>query len=244
MRALIFAAATLFLSASALAQEGPSEEIVVTAARYHDAYQSFVVPNVSQVRRADFAVQDLTITSDTRDATARRQELRQALQSLTRYADRNAAISVALVQEDADETGASRVVNFSVEKAMASLRNAGRPDTEQVALAIRTRVTAADNLDAVEERFNAFARAIPKPGRIEIGQGNMELTLNNPQQYRAPLITAIAADASRVATALGAGYGARLEGLENPVAWRRAGDLDLRLFVPYRMVILPREIAG
>jgi len=243
-RAIILAAAAFALTAPALAQQD-AEEIVVTAARYRDAYENFTVPNVALIRRADFAVEDFTITSDTRDAAARRQELRQALQSLTRFSDRNARVSVALVQQDEDESGAARVVNFAVEKAMLSLRaTPNRPDTEYVTLAVRTRVVATDDLDAVEGRFAEFSRSIPKPGRIEVALGGLELTLTDPQQYRAQLVTAIAADASRVASALGPGYGARLEGLENPVAWRRAGDLDLRLFVPYRMVILPRETAG
>ena len=68
--------------------------------------------------------------------------------------------------------------------------------------------------------------------------GDLELVLLNPPQYRPQLVTEIAADANRIVAALGGG--ARLEGLESPIAWKRAGDLELKLFVPYRMIVLPR----
>lgn len=240
-RSLVLSAAVLCVAEPALAQDDGGEEIVVTAARYHDAYESFALPHVSRIRRADFAVRNLTISSDTRDAALRRQELQQALQSLTRFSDRSARVSVALIAEDEDESGQARVVAFTVQKALESLRPSGRPDTSQVTIVVRSAVGAADDLDAVDARFDAFVRGIPHPGRVETQLGGIELVLTNPQQYRAALIADIAADATQVSSALGAGYGARLEGLENPIAWRRAGDLDLRLFVPYRMVILPRE---
>ncbi|UPT64074.1 MAG: hypothetical protein M0D54_05890 [Hyphomonadaceae bacterium JAD_PAG50586_4] len=101
---LVGAALALMSVGPAFAQE---EEIVVTATRYREAYENFSVPHVSLVRRADFAVQQITIGSDTREAAQRGAELRQALQSLTRYADRNARISVALIEEDSDEIRAS-----------------------------------------------------------------------------------------------------------------------------------------
>lgn len=235
---LVGAVLALMSVGPASAQE---EEIVVTAMRYREAYENFSVPHVSLVRRADFAVQQITIGSDTREAAQRSAELRQALQSLTRYADRNARISVALIEEDSDQSGQARVIAFTVDKAMETLRGGPRPDTSYVTITVRTRVAAGDDRDAVRERFTQFVTNIPRPGRVEVSFGEMQLTLNDPQQYRPSLIAAIAGDAAQISNALGAGYGARLEGLENPIAWRRAGDLDLRLFIPYRMVILPRE---
>lgn len=239
-RQIVLAAAMAACTVAPASAQDESAEIVVTAMRYVEAYQSFTIPHVSNVRRADFAVANITISSDTRDGALRNSELRQALQALTRYADRNAALSVALIEEDEDESGQARVVSFTVEKAMMSLSGGGRVDTSQVTLAVRTRITAADNLDSVERRLDQFVGSIPRPGRVEAGLGEIQLTLTNPQQYRPQLIAAIAADATSVSRALGPGYGAQLNGLESPIAWRRAGDLDLRLFIPYGMLILPR----
>lgn len=239
LRSLFFAAVVLaFTVPVASAQDG---EIVVTAQRYSDAYERFSVPHVSMVRRADFVIAEISISSDTRDEAQRNQEVRQALQSLTRFANRDARISVALIEEDSEEGGQSRVIPYTVEKAMESLRNAGRPDTSMVSISVRTRVTAEDTRESVEERVDNFVSDIPRPGRVEVSVGGSQLSLTDPRQYRPQLVAAIAADANSVASALGQGYGATLTGLENPIAWRRAGDLDLRLFVPYSMTIIPRN---
>ncbi|MGE0741313.1 MAG: hypothetical protein AB7O98_08220 [Hyphomonadaceae bacterium] len=241
-RKIFIAATAIAICATPVAaQEQAYDDIVVTASRYVDAYERFTIPHVALVRRADFAVQELTISSDTRDAGQRRQELQQALQSLSRFADRDARVSVALIEEDEDESGPARVVRFTVEKALDSLLPGSRPDTSYVTISVRTRVSAEDTLDAVNERVAAFVRAIPRPGRVEVSRGEMQLSLTDPQQYRPQLIANIAADANAATAALGAGYGAQLDGLENPIAWRRAGDLDLRLFISYRMTIVPRD---
>ncbi|MBL8547628.1 MAG: hypothetical protein JNL81_14270 [Hyphomonadaceae bacterium] len=240
LRQIALAAAMAACTVTPAYAQDELSEIVVTATRYVEAYERFSIPHISNVRRADFAVANITISSDTRDSTQRIAELRQALQSLTRYADRNAALSVALVEEDEDESGQARVVAFTVEKAMISLRAGSRVDTSQVTLAVRARISAADNLDSVEGRLGQFVQSIPRPGRVEASMDEIQLTLTNPQQYRPQLIAAIAADATSVSNALGPGYGAQLNGLESPIAWRRAGDLDLRLFIPYGMLILPR----
>jgi len=238
LRRLLIAALAACIISPAAAQE--DADIVVTATRYRAAYESFSIPHVSLIRRADFAVRNITISSDTRDAAPRLAELRQALQSVTRFTDRNARVSVALIEEDEDASGQSRVVAFTVEKAMQSLRPGERPDTSQVTVTVRTRIAASDDLDGVQERLAAFVRDIPRPGRVEVMFAGMELTLTNPQQYRTQLIADIAEDATAISERLGASYGAQLNGLEHPIAWRRAGDLDLRLFIPYSMTILPR----
>jgi hypothetical protein len=66
-----------------------------------------------------------------------------------------------------------------------------------------------------------------------------DLTLINPSQYRMPVIATISADVQAVTRSLGPGYAARIEGLEQQIAWRRTGDLELTLFIPYRLEIRP-----
>ena len=43
------------------------------------------------------------------------------------------------------------------------------------------------------------------------------------------------------AMALGDGYRAELTGLENPVAWRKSGDLQLTLFIDYQVRVVPNR---
>ena len=239
MRAVLIAA-TLALAAAAPASAQEEEDaIIVTASRYQERYESFAIPHVALTQRADSAAMNLTISSDTRDAAARRAELNEALRGVARLGAN--AVTLGLLREDQDEggVGRTRIVRFSVEAAMELLGAGGRADTSQVTIILRTPVREEDTLESVEQRLKAFSANAPRPGRIEYFTGAIELVLINPPQYRAPVIAAIAADANTIVRGLGAGYGVRLEGLESPVAWKRAGDLDLRLFVPYRMVVLP-----
>jgi hypothetical protein len=236
LRKLIIAVLLSLTAAPAWAQE--ADEIIVTAERYRERYEEFVVPHVTMIRRADSAAMSLTISSDTRDAAARRTELQEALRGLARLG--NAQVTLGLYHEDSDQQeGRARIVAFSVEAALELLRPGGRQDTSQVTIILRTPIRANDTLEAVEARLYAFRQGAPRPGRVEYLSHEIELVLTNPPQYRAPVIAAISADANAIVQGLGAGYGVRLEGLENPIAWKRAGDLDLKLFVPYRMVVLP-----
>lgn len=238
LRAFVLGAALALTAAPAWAQD-EDEFIVVTASRYQERYESVAIPHVAITVRADSAAMNLTISSDTRDAAARRTELNEALRGIARLG--NNAVTLGILREDAqdDGVGRTRIVPFSVEAALDLLQAGGRADTSQVTIVLRTPVSEQDSIDSVEQRLRAFSRNAPTPGRIEYFTGDLELVLINPPQYRALVIAAITADANTIVRGLGAGYGVRLEGLESPVAWKRAGDLDLRLFVPYRMVVLP-----
>jgi hypothetical protein len=69
--------------------------------------------------------------------------------------------------------------------------------------------------------------------------GDLELSVVDPEQYRADLLTQIAQDGQKTSAALGDRYAAQLSGLERRVAWQRTGDLDLTLFIPYKLDVGP-----
>jgi len=242
VRSIILAATmAVFAVAPAFAQD-EEEAIVVTGARYRERYEDFAVPHVSVMRRADFAAMPLTISSDTREANARREELRQALRNLAGRA--GSAVTLGILDESDEEDGETRVHPFSVELAMSLLRAGARPDTSQITIITRTAVRPGDTRDTIEERLDDFRASMTRTGRVEAWGDDLDLIVLNPAQYRGQIIAAITADSGAISSALGSAYGARLEGLENPIAWKRAGDLELRLFIPYRMIILPRDAAA
>lgn len=78
-----------------------------------------------------------------------------------------------------------------------------------------------------------------KPGRVEMEAGDTQLVLTNPEQYREPLLRDVTADGRAIAAALGPGYGVEVSGLERQVAWKRSGDLELTLFLPYSLSVSP-----
>jgi hypothetical protein len=230
--------AAMLFAGSARAQE---DEIVVTATRYREAYEDFQIPHVSVLRRADFVVAMMVVESDTRDLGQRRTELMETLTELGRRARAAGSVTVALLEESEEDgaSGVTRVKDFSVEAARDQISGGNRPDTSRVSVLLRTRVAPQDTLAGAVARIDGFVRGLPKPGRVTLGVDDPELTVVNPAQYRADIVAAIAADARRTVEALGAGQAVRIEGLENRVAWQRAGDLDLRFYIPHRLAIVP-----
>jgi hypothetical protein len=241
LRLLIVVAALAACAATpAFAQD---EAIVVTGTRLvrqdFEAIQppqpgAMPMPHVTLRKRADSVVADLFVRNDTRDADQRAGEMRQALRGLEARA-RTGSVTLALI----DAT--SGVVRpFSMEIAERSIGNAGQPDSSMVTISLRTNVQAGDSLDAITERINAFVAAAPRPGRTELTTGAVDLVLNNPEQYHAALVTEIAGEGRTVAGQLGDGYGVNITGLERQVAWRRTGELELTLFLPYTLMAAPR----
>lgn len=236
LRQLVLAAAMAVCAiTSAYAQE--EEAIVVTGARRSEQYEAvaeMAMPHVTLRKRADSVVVDLYVRNDTRDAATRAAEMRQALQGLESRA-RGGGVTLALI----DAT--SGVVRpFSLEIAERSISNGGAADTSALSIYLRTNVQANDTIDTINARVAAFVRAAPHPGRTELTAGAVNLVLNNPEQYHAPLVTAISAEGRSVTDQLGAGYGVTVTGLERQVSWKRTGELELTLFLPYTLMVSPR----
>lgn len=186
-------------------------------------------PFVTIPKRADFAIVALTVSSDTRDLSTRRNELRGALRSLM---DRTKGSSITLRLLDQKE---GIVRDFSLAAALESL--AGYDPAVHVFL--RTPISADDTLQSLHERITAFVAATPKPGRVELEEGALDLTLLDPEQHRSALLAAIAVDGKQASGAFGENYGIVLAGADNRVAWERTGDLDLNLYISYAMEVTP-----
>ena len=234
-----FVAAVLAVCAAAPAFAQDAEEaVVVTGTRLarHDfeAIQAMPMPHVTLRKRADSVVVDLFVRNDTRDAGHRAAEMRQALRGLEARA-RTGGVTLALV-----DATSGIVRPFSMEIAERSIGNGGQPDTSMITIHLRTSVQGGDSLDTINERINAFVTTAPHPGRTEMTPGAVNLVLNNPEQYHAALVTEIAREGRTVAGQLGEGYGVSVTGIERQVAWRRTGELELTLFLPYTLMVVPR----
>lgn len=237
LRYLVLAVA---MAACAIAPAFAQEEdaIVVTGTRLarHDfeAMAEMAMPHITLRKRADSVVVDLFVRNDTRDAAARSAEMRQALRGLEARA-RGGGVTLALI----DAT--SGVVRpFSLEIAERSITSGGAADTSALSIHLRTNVQVNDTIDTINARIAAFVSAAPHPGRTELIAGTVNLVLNNPEQYHAPLVTAISAEGRAITDQLGAGYGVTVTGLERQVSWKRTGELELTLFLPYTLMVSPR----
>lgn len=232
LRQLVLAAvmaACAITSASAQDQE----EIVVTGERL-ERYEDLVLPAITLTRRADAVLVNATVSSDSRDAAMRTREIRATLEDMLRRA-RASDVTISLLQDDV-------LRPFTVDLAMRLSAYGDRADSSQVVVQLRTATRGADDtLDAARGRFTRFVESISEDGRasVEFDEDELQLTLIDLPQYRAPLMAAIVADGRGVASAMGEGFRPEISGLESPVAFRRNGDLDLTLFVNYSLRVVP-----
>jgi hypothetical protein len=252
MKARVIAA--LSLAALAAAPVAAQENIVVTASRISarlsaDSSNSYVVPGIGVTRRPDNLLRTLYVSCDTREAEARLDELRRTLRGMLERAEADGAIELSrLVGIDDDapyDDGADVVVEPFTEEAIEGGFQSnwrGRTDTSYIQLQVKTPIGADDTLASASRRLEAFVARIPVVGRSELLLDDDDvLTIVDPQQYRGAIFEAMSADANARLAELGEGHGARFEGLENQVAWYRSGVLELKLFIPHRLAILPRD---
>ena len=93
-----------------------------------------------------------------------------------------------------------------------------------------------------EAKIAAFVKAVKPVGRA-LMETSDDLTFSvvAPDQYRGAIADIIAADAKAMAAKLGDGYGVEIEGLNRPVEWARSGLSEVLLYIPYKLVIVPRR---
>ncbi|HTQ15443.1 MAG TPA: hypothetical protein VMH86_16355 [Rhizomicrobium sp.] len=221
------AASAILLSAPAFAQV---EEVVVTGSRMYEGPNA---PNVTIVKRADHLITTLRITCDTRDDDQRREEIKTTLRGMMRAAAASRTISLG--------QGDGVLVPLEESAFDDMIEPDSRPDTSRLYVVIKTTISADDTFATATRRIKDFIAAVPRAGRVEVLRDDRwDLTLIGPEQYREVLIRKIVEDASRTAALFGASDGAAIDGLERPVAWYQKGPLDLALYIPYSLRIVPK----
>lgn len=234
MKLLVFAAAIALLASPAAAQDASVEEIVVTGSRMID-WDPDDIPAVQLFRRADNLIVVVQAVNDTRDAAGRRGELIQTLRAMARAADGRADIDLSI-----ETDGVLAPLTEDMVSTLTLGIDQGRADTSTATLVVKTPVTANDTLDDASERIEAFVEGIPTIGRSQvIVYGDWQLSIVDPPQYRGAILGLIAEDARRASAAFGDGYSVQVTGIENRVTWRQSGPLDLGLFIPYTLTVVP-----
>lgn len=222
--------AIMGLAGQAVAQSSSVGEVVVTSEKRNSSYNG--APHVTFVKRADNLITTVDVVCDTRDTNQRVGELKATLRNMIHAAGPGAQIELGL---------GDRVIGAFDETMLdAVIEPDQKVDTSHATVVVKTHVLANDTFDSATGRINAFIRNTPKVGRTEIlHQADWSLTIINPEQYRAPIIAKIAADARETAAPFGPGYGVNVRELERTVDWYQSGPLDLALYIPYGLTIEP-----
>jgi hypothetical protein len=219
------------LGVGGLARAQAVEELVVTGSRLAE-YDPNQTPQVTLHRRADNLITAVTVVCDTRDQSQRRAELKATLRNMIRAATADHRIALGV--------GSEVVGKFDEGMLDTVIMPDAKTDTSRATVIVKTAVTSDDTFDAATGRIKAFVERTHKEGRTEVLLTNSwELTLIQPSQYRPAVAELVAADAKRMATLFGDGYGVEVQGLQLPVSWYQSGPLDLALYIPYKLTIRP-----
>lgn len=235
MRAVrAFMAAALI---AGMAMPAPAQEVVVSASRAsanRDGFQGTSLPIITMRRTADFAVQRVAITGDTRDEALRRKEIYAMVKSAIERA-RQYGVELA--------TGDYVVEALTLENyGNLTLSKDRRPDSERTSFIVKAKLEPGIDAKAALERISKFIKAVPPTGRAQMETvGDLTLSVLNPDQYRQKIIEMIAADAAATAARFGPDYGVEVRGLDRPVEWSRASLSEVFLYLPAAYVIRPKN---
>jgi hypothetical protein len=209
-----------------------SQEIVVTGSRRSlDGYDS-ATPSIGLKRVADFAIQPVNVTGDTRDSRLRSEEMYQTIRRAIDLAGSH-GVQLAFGEIIVEPLTAEnyRDLTFSGD---------GRPDTSRVEILVKAPLAGTDAKEATA-RIDRFIKAIKPVGRALVAPSDdLSLSVVAPDQYRPEIARIIAADAAAMAAKFGPDYAVEVRGLNRPVDWTRASLTEVFLYIPYDLLIRPK----
>lgn len=228
--------ATLFaltLTFPVLAQDLIYQEVVVTGQRIEqDGYQRDM-PAVGLRKTADFLVQEVVIRGDTRDPKQRTVEIRQMLRNAIQLAGKHGVqlafgdyILTPLTLHNAEEV---------------TLTNDNRPDSQKLQFLVKAPLKGTETGASAQKRIGDYIEAVPEVGQAQMDESDdASLSIVGPDQYRPQIADKVMEDARSLGEKMGAEYAVTIEGLNMPVLWTRAGPSEVMLYIPYKLVIVPK----
>jgi hypothetical protein len=239
MRKVWLAALALMAGSPSQAQDDESvadlsgAEVIVTAARREaDGYDDRV-PVIGLRRLADYAVQEVAIVGDTRDAAKRNAEIYAMLKNAIELAQRRGGIELATGELIVEPLTLANYEDLA-------LGSDGRPDTGRASFLVKVRLTDGATAKAAVERIAAFIKDVPTVGRAEMrAVDDLSLSIVGPDQYRGAVADLVAADARDMSRRIGEGYSVEVRGLDRPIEWTRASLTEVFLYVPYSYTVVP-----
>jgi hypothetical protein len=226
---ILLASCVLGLGYSAVAwSQSQVGEIVVTGSRISgDDYSG--MPAVTIDKRADFLVQQVRLTNDTRAAELRRNELYQTIRDLLADAARKPGMALGY--------GDEFLIPITAQDYEIPIYPVGqRPDTSSTTLYVKVALGRNDDVSKALAMLTGFVSKARVSGRTEIQpQQEVALSIVNPERYRFEIIAQIAADARKLQEAIGTQCRVGISGLSHRVAWQRSDISQLTLYIPYEI---------
>ncbi len=230
-RHFVLAALAAVSSVNPVIAQDDMGEIIVTGTRSSGDYFSDEQTVIGLRRPGDSALQSVMITSDSRDADVRKREIHAMLESALK---RSAGASVVLVTGDF-ELQEITLANYKD----LPFRAGNRADTSTVSFYVKSKL--AGSTGGAQGRIDSFIKGVAPSGRSLLEkQGELTLTIVNPDQYRDQIIKLIAAESLKYASFFGPDYGVDIGGLNEQLSWTQASGTEVFLYIPYRFNIRPK----
>lgn len=116
-----------------------------------------------------------------------------------------------------------------------------RPDSQKLEFLIKAPLGPSESGAAAQKRIEQYIESVPEVGRAQMDEsGDASLSIVGPDQYRGQIADKVMEDARTLAAKMGPDYAVSLEGLNMPVLWTRAGPSDVMLYIPYKLVVVPK----
>lgn len=232
-RSWLGALGAVMLAGPAIAQDLNSAEIVVTGSRIEQDGYSRDMPAVGLRRPADYLVQEVIIRGDTRDGKQRSQEIYAMLAKAVELAGKS---GVELAYGDYILTPLTTANMKELE-----LKNDTRPDSQRITFLAKVKLASAMSGKQAQEKIDKYIESVPEVGRAQMDSGDdPTLSVVGPDSYRAQIAAVIGEDARKLAQTIGENYAVQIEGLNMPVQWSRSGPSEVMLYIPYKLVVVPR----
>jgi hypothetical protein len=219
----------------AAAQNEAVQEIVVTGSRADTR-----IPGTSLKRAADFILLQVAVSNDSREAETRKTEIYDTLRAMMTAASKDRTIELSVIGDN------GLVLPLKLDSATSVLTKDNRPDTSKTTISVKTPISStAGNSSALVAKLKDFAAGIKPVGRTLIDKdGEIEISIVNPAQYRDRVISLFAEDVKKVTAALGSDYKVVASGIDEPIRWVREGMLEVTIYVPYSYDVLPASVTS
>jgi hypothetical protein len=228
VRILISSIALMLTSAICTPVWAQLEEIVVTGSRVSGDDYSKIHAIVLQ-QRADFLVQRVRLTNDTRAEDARTKELHQTIRDMVGDAAKQSGIALSY--------GDEFLIPITPSSYEVPLAEGGkRADTSSTSIYVKMALGDRDDVSTAIARLRTFIKKGRVSGRTEIEpEGDVGLSLVTPEKYRYSIIAKITEDTKKLHSTVGTQCKIRLSGLSNRVLWQRSDVSELTLYIPYEV---------
>ena len=223
----------ILIVATAPAQAQELEEIVVTG-----SLSGSDVPGKHLRQPADNLLLKVRITNDSRAEEQREDEIHRTLLAAIAAADKNRSIELSTV------TDSGFVIPLTKANYQIDLYDGSRPDTSQAHFRAKAAVpNSIDDGEALVIELKRFVSQLKMVGRTEVFvDGDVEVSIVNPSQYREQAIRLFADDVRTVTSALGDDYRVIVSGIDKPIEWARAGSLTVAIYIPYEYMVVPTTV--